>query len=297
MQIIYEPKLSERTTLRLGGKAIAEVRLSEIDDIDALPQTLQKLGGSIFVLGGGSNLLVCDADLPIVFLKTNFKDAPQIIYKDDKQARVTVGAGVRLPRFLGMCAKHGLSGLEGLCGIPGTVGGAIAMNAGSFGDETCPHLESVTIYSPETGIIDIASQDFSYGYRRFSFQNTVGVKSWFLIIKATFILTQWTMDGIKERMFHDFFKKKSTQPIKAWSAGCVFKNPAPDKPAGMLLEQCGFKGKSEGGMAFSSLHANFLINEGKGSSAAAFSLIEAAKQCVEKQMGLRLETEVKILCP
>ncbi len=297
MNVIYEPKLSERTTLRLGGKAIAEVRLSEIDDIPLLLGTLQKLGGSIFILGGGSNLLVSDADLPFVFVKGNFKEAPQIIHREEKKVWMTVGGGVRLPRFLGMCAKHGLSGLEGLCGIPGTVGGAIAMNAGSFGQETCPALESVLIYSPETGIKEVPSRLFSYGYRKFSFHNSVGIKSWFLIIKATFILTQWTMDGIKERMFLDFFKKKSTQPVKAWSAGCVFKNPAPDAPAGKLLEQCGFKGKKLGGMAFSSLHANFLINEGKGTSAAAFELIAQAKACVQEQMGISLETEVKILYP
>ncbi len=297
MEIIYEPRLSERTTLRLGGKAIAEVRLSEIDDIHILPQTLQKLGGTIFVLGGGSNLLVSDEDLPWVFLRPNFKSAPEVLEKEPDKVTISVGAGVRLPRFLAVCAKLGLSGLEGLCGIPGTVGGAIAMNAGSFGHETCARLKSIILYSLETGLIEVQAQDFFYGYRQFFFQKSVGITSWFFIVKATFILTPWPMDGIKERMFHDFFKKKSTQPVKAWSAGCVFKNPAPDKPAGMLLEQCGFKGKKLGGMAFSNMHANFLINEGKGSSTAAFTLIEEARKCVKEQTGLSLETEVKILCP
>ncbi len=297
MQIIYEPKFSERTTLRLGGKAIAELRLTEEEDIFALEKEHASLGGDIFILGGGSNLLVSDADLPLTIVRPLFKFPPRIIKSAEEKVWISVGSGVRLPRFLGVCAKLGLSGLEGLCGIPGTVGGAIAMNAGSFGTQTCEHLESITIYSPVTGILQIKNENFSYGYRKFTIDVLQGISTWFFVIDATFVLTQASMNGIKKKMFQDFFKKKSTQPVRAWSAGCVFKNPASDKAAGMLLERCGFKGKSRGGMAFSSVHANFLINEGKGSSAAAFELIEEAKESVKNAFGIGLEAEVKIVCP
>ncbi len=297
MQIIYEPKFSERTTLRLGGKAIAEVRLTEELDESALKEKIDSLGGDIFVLGAGSNLLVSDEDLGLTVLRPLFKFGPKIIKEEQGKVWVSVGSGHKLPRLIGFCAKHGLSGLEGLCGIPGTVGGAIAMNAGSFGSETCAHLDCITIYSPATGVLQVKPTAFSYGYRKFSLSILEGLNTWFFVIDATFILTQASMNGIKKKMFQDFFKKKSTQPVRAWSAGCVFKNPAPDKAAGMLLEQCGFKGKSMGGMAFSSLHANFLINEGKGSAAAALELIEEAKDCVKKRFAIELETEVKIVCP
>ncbi len=297
MQIIYEPKFSERTTLRLGGKAIAELRLTEKLDEDALTKKLAELGGDIFVLGAGSNLLVSDEDVGLTLLRPLFKGEPRIIQEREGKVLLSVGSGVRLPRLLGACAKLGLSGIEGLCGIPGTVGGAIAMNAGSFGHETCSAIASIKVYSPHTGIVELGPDDFSYGYRKFSIASLQEINSWFFIIEATFILTPSNMDGIKKRMSLDFLKKKSRQPIKAWSAGCVFKNPAPDAPAGMLLEQCGFKGKNLGGMAFSSLHANFLINEGQGSATAAFELIEQAKQAVRERFAIELETEVKILCP
>ncbi len=297
MQIIYEPKLSERTTLRLGGKARAEIRLTETLDEDALTKKIAALDADVFILGGGSNLLVCDEDINLTLLRPLFKDAPRIIKRQGEKVWVRVGSGLRLPRLLGMCAKEGLSGLEGLSGIPGTVGGAIAMNAGSFGHETCAAIASLKIYSPSTGVVELTPDDFSYGYRKFTVELLPKINSWFFIIEATFILTQSHMDGIKKRMNLDFLAKKSRQPIRAWSAGCVFKNPSPETPAGMLLDKCGFKGKSLGGMAFSSLHANFLINEGKGSATAALELIEEAKQKVKERFALELETEVKIVCP
>ncbi len=297
MHIIYEPKLSERTTLRLGGKAIAEIVLTEEFNEIALTKKIAELGGDVFVLGAGSNLLVSDEDVGLTLLKPLCKKSPHIIKEENGKVWITVGSGVRLPRFLGACAKFGLSGIEGLCGIPGTVGGAIAMNAGSFGHETCTNIESLKIYSPHTGIIQIKSGDFSYAYRKFSIASLQNLSSWFFIIEATFVLTQSDMNGIKKRMTLDFFEKKSKQPVHAWSAGCIFKNPAPDKAAGMLLEQCGFKGKSLGGMRFSSLHANFLINEGNGSASAAFELIKEAQEKVKERFSVELETEVKILCP
>ncbi len=297
MQIIYEPKLSERTTLRLGGKAIAEIRLTDALDEDALTKKIDALGGNILVLGAGSNILASDADLDITLLRPLFPAAPRIIKQEQDKVWLTVGSGVRLPRLLGACAKLGLSGLEGLCGIPGTVGGAIAMNAGSFGHETCANIFSMKIYSPKTGILQLHQGDFSYGYRRFFIPSLQQMDTWFFVMEATFILTQTHMNGIKKRMFLDFLQKKSKQPIRAWSAGCVFKNPAQDKPAGMLLEQCGFKGKTKGGMAFSDMHANFLINEGKGSAKAAFELIKEAQESVKERFQIELETEVKIVCP
>ncbi len=297
MQIISQPKFSERTTLRLGGKAIAEVRLTEKVDEDALTKTLQDLGGTVFVLGGGSNLLVSDEDLNLTLVRPLFSDEPKIVKTVGDKVWITVGSGMRLPRFLGRCAKLGLSGLEGLCGIPGTVGGAIAMNAGSFGTETCAHLDSLIIFSPRTGIVRIDTEGFSYGYRKFFIPELASIDTWFFIIEATFVLTQTSMNGIKKVMSLDFLMKKSRQPVSAWSAGCIFKNPAPEKSAGMLLDQCGFKGKGKGGMRFSSLHANFLINEGKGCSEAAFELIQEAQDTVKERYGIDLELEVKSLCP
>ncbi len=297
MKIIYEPMLSERTSIRLGGKAIAELRLTELEEVFSASDLIKQLGGNVFILGGGTNILASDENLPLVLLKNSYRAAPEIVHREQNNIWVTVGTSFPMPRFLAFCAKQGLSGLEGLSGIPGSVGGAIAMNAGSFGTQTCEHLESINLYSENTGIIKVNSQEFFYGYREFKLKKSIETQSWFLLLEATFILTLEEMSGITKERTLDYLKKKSRQPIKDNSAGCVFKNPAPDKPAGLLLEKCGFKGKRLGGMQFSPIHANFLINTGMGTSEEAFQLIAMAKEKVQEEFGLVLQTEVKILCP
>ncbi len=294
LQIIDKPRLSERTTMHLGGHAIAEIRIKDNFDEQELSSSVKNLADNVLILGAGSNILASDEDLNIVLLKPYFTPKIEISKVTEKQTFIRVSGNVKLGRLVGKCASLGLSGLEGLCGIPGTVGGAIAMNAGSFGSETCKHLHSVEIYSPQTGIVTINSSEIKYAYRTFCIDK---INSWFFVIYATFVLTNSSTSVIKEEMFLNFFKKKSTQPVNAWSAGCLFKNPSADHPAGKLLDQCGFKGKGKGGMIFSPKHANFLINEGNGSASAAFDLMAEAKEAVLKRFGFTLTPEVKILCP
>lgn len=292
LEIMNSPLLAERTTLRLGGKAIAEICVSEAVDTLKLSTACDALGGKAFVLGAGSNLLAADGNLPVVLVRPMFTQTLSVNEGEGGKMLVRVGAGVRLPRLLGKCARWGLSGLEGLCGIPGTVGGAVAMNAGSYGCETGTYIHSVRIFSPALGLVDVAAEYLNFGYRR---MEITGLNAWFLVIHVTFALTQLSRNGITKAMRHNFFKKKSTQPVQAWSAGCVFKNPGPDTSAGKLLEDAGFKGKKLGGMAFSPLHANFLVNEGKGSATAAFELLEQAQEAVKAQCGIALEREVRVL--
>jgi UDP-N-acetylmuramate dehydrogenase len=185
-----------------------------------------------------------------------------------------------------------LSGFEGLTGIPGTVGGAVAMNAGSYGCEIAPLLHSLRIWSPGTGLKNIFPGQWKFAYRYFGLTETEEI---FFILSASFCLTSASSNGIRDSMRINFLKKKSTQPVLAWSAGCAFKNPSPELSAGKLLDEAGFKGKRLGGMAFSSMHANFLVNEGKGSASAAFELLDQAREVVQRRNGVRLHLEIKVL--
>lgn len=292
LEIRYSPSLSERTTLRLGGTAIAEILLHDQQDALLLKEALKTTGGTPCILGAGSNILAQDGTLPITLVRPVISGEPDIIGQNDSEVYVRVSAGMRLPRLLAFCASRGLSGLEGLCGIPGTVGGAVAMNAGSYGCEVCSRLYEVEIFEPEKGdVCRIQKGSFKYAYRSFKIEN---MASRFLILGATFVLTPGESDGIKQKMSLNFFKKKSTQPVKAHSAGCVFKNPPQGPSAGKLLDDAGFKGRKLSGMAFSSIHANFLINEGGGTSAVAFELISQAKEAVRTRFGIELETEVRV---
>ena len=151
------PWLAPRTTLRVGGTALAEIVLERLEDVPLLGERLRALGGTPLVLGAGSNILAQDGELPLVLVRPQLTHGPEIVGEAGGKVLVRAGAGVPLPRLLRFCAVHGLSGLEGLVGIPGSVGGAIAMNAGAHGvdvrknnkNTSCYHWNSA--YSQRTG--------------------------------------------------------------------------------------------------------------------------------------------------
>ena len=284
--------LSSLTTLRLGGRAAAEFRLDSEDDLDACGKRISSLGLPVHVLGGGSNILACDGELPLLLVRPNFRQHPEILGEEGDKVIVRAGASVRLPHLLARCAGWGLSGFEGLTGIPGTVGGAVAMNAGACGCEIVPLLHSLRIWSPGKGLQDISPGQWEFAYRYFGLTE---VEEYFFIISTSFCLTRASSNGIRECMRLNYFKKKSTQPVLAWSAGCAFMNPSPESSAGKLLDEAGFKGKRLGGMAFSPLHANFLVNEGQGSADAALELLAQAREAVQRRNGVNLQLEIKVL--
>ena len=294
MREMPAPFLAPRTTLRIGGTAIAELVLERHEDLYLLTDKVKALGGKPLVLGAGSNILAQDGELPLVLIRPFFNDGPLIVGEHEGKVLVRAGAGIPMARLLRFCAVNGLSGLEGLVGIPGSVGGAVAMNAGSHGTETCKNIYNIQAFVDNT-IQRISVDALQYGYRTLRIN---GKKNDFIVLEATFGLTRTARDGICSCMRHNFFEKKSKQPVTAWSAGCVFKNPSPEMSAGRLLDEAGFKGRKLGGMAFSSLHANFLINEGRGSATAALALLQEARQAVRQRFGIELEPEVRIVpCP
>lgn len=285
-----EPRLSDLTTLRIGGKAICCIVLENRDDYYLLDEKVRKLGGKPFWLGKGSNILAKEGIHPFILIQQNEGREPEIISDQNGAVIVKAGAGMPLPRLLRFCLKHGLSGLENLCGIPGSVGGAIAMNAGSFGSETYDVLTSVEIWA-QGEFIQISREDIAAGYRCFHLPCAYRDA---LVTNAFFALTRTGNDDIFNRMSHNFLTKKFRQPVEKKSAGCVFKNPASGISAGKLLDVAGFRGRKLGGMGFSAKHANFLINEDKGSASAALDLLEMAKENVARQHGIKLELEVRV---
>ena len=299
MREIPAPLLAERTTLRLGGRAIAELVLETSEDALALDEQLARLGGEPLIIGRGSNLLAGDGELPLVLVRPQFASGPEIIGEQrdagNDKVLVRAGAAVPLARLLRFCVRNGLSGLEGLVGIPGSVGGAVAMNAGSFGVETCNCVESLKLLLASK-IVDVDSCAMQSAYRSLAILEANGKKrSDFLVLEAIFGLTRAAKGGIAERMNLNFFEKKSKQPVTAWSAGCAFRNPAPGVAAGRLLELAGFRGRRLGGMAFSPMHANFLVHEGGGSAEAALALLSEARETVRQRFGYELEPEVRIV--
>ncbi len=309
LELARGPKLAERTSLRLGGTALAEVRMTRLADLDALPDCLARLGGEPVVLGYGTNILAHDGELPLVIMSSNFvgedEQGPKILGDVEidgaPHTLVTVPASMSLPRLLARLAVWGLSGLEGLAGVPSSVGGAVAMNAGSYGCEMGPSLHSVTIFTPRLGIVRLQRGEFSFAYRQFKPYCVSGTE-WFMVASIELALQRAPSQSIKARMRECHEKKRSTQPIWAHSAGCVFRNPVNEAgisvSAGKLLDEAGMRGVSLGHMAMSEVHANFLVNNAhgyEGRSADAFALLDMAKERVYDKFAIMLECEVKVL--
>jgi len=294
LEVIDKPSLKERTSLRLGGNAIALVTLGVETDLELLPDFLEEYGGKPFVIGRGSNILAEDGDLPLVLLTLSSQQPPRILHDEEEYAIIAVPAPLPLPLLLHFASEQALVGLEGLMGIPGTVGGAVAMNAGSFGSEIGSFIEDITLFTPEHGLFKKAADEINCSYRNFAFSGQA-LTPYFIIWEVTLKLYRSDKQAILERMKEFMHKKQDTQPIADASAGCIFKNLNPETPAGALLEKCGFKGKRLGGMCFSPIHANFMINQGNGTSAEALELIDLAKAAVKTNFGHTLDLEVKVI--
>lgn len=286
LDVRQRPLLKELTTLGLGGAALAEAVVRAEADLDELGRFMAGSGGRPFVLGGGSNLLAEDHDLDLVLVAVRNAGTPE---RDGNTLRC--GAGMRLPGLLKFCEEAGLSGLEALAGIPGSVGGAVAMNAGSYGTEIKDALARIRLWTPQRGLFWVEARDCAFGYRHFSPPEGTGRP---LVFEAEFALSPAEPGAVRAKVRETLDQKKATQPIAARSAGCVFKNPL-GQSAGRLLDEAGFKGKRLGNMGFSDLHANFLVNLGGGRSAEALELLDSARTAVFERFGTRLELEVIVL--
>lgn len=190
-----------------------------------------------------------------------------------------------------------MGGLTGLAGIPGLLGGAVAGNAGSFGDDIKGCLSGVSLFSPALGRVSLQAGELEMGYRHFNLPQldgeAAGPRDWFIIEGAEFNCAKANPDLLRDRFGECLAQKRRSQPVGEAGAGCIFKNPS-EGPAGKLLDEAGFKGRARGGMSFSELHANFMVNDGSGTSAQAFELIDEAREAVRQAFGVRLELEVKV---
>lgn len=291
LELIPNPSLAERTTLGLGGTAEVEVVIRDRQDLDELATFLTTETLRPFVIGEGSNLLASEGALDVALIRVDTSPGPERVEKIGDKLIVRCGAGQRLPGLLGWAQMAGLTDLEGLTGIPGSIGGAVAMNAGSYGVEFGEAITRVQLWSPAQGLFWLNADQCEFGYRHFS-PGIHGGKC--VIWEVELALTESTPKSVRKSMQEVYEKKKATQPVTAKTAGCVFKNPE-GKSAGLLLDQAGMKGVRLGGMAFSDIHANFLTNVGGGTSKEALELIEHARTAVKERFDINLEMEVIVL--
>ncbi len=272
--------LKELTTFGIGGPAKYFLAAQDIETLQAALLYCKEENIPYYIVGKGSNLLFDDKGFPglVIANRIHFLQKPQ-------ENTWHVGAGYSFSLLGSQTARQGWAGLEFASGIPGSVGGAVYMNAGANGAETCQCLVSVDYITPEGEFLCIPKEELTFSYRFSSFQEKEGV-----IVGATFCLTPSSEARQKQLTIIEYRKK--TQPYDAKSAGCVFRNPSCSH-AGALIDQSGLKGKTLGGAQVSNLHANFLINTGSATASDILKLIEQVREEVKNQTGYELEPEVR----
>ncbi len=288
---LNEP-LSRHTSFRIGGPADILAYPVDRNDLVALLREAKKRNLSCFVLGGGTNLLVRDGGFRGVVISVQRMNAIRIEREYHAVGgtfiTVYVEAGVVLSRLLLFAAEEGLTGLEFAVGIPGTIGGALCMNAGTAGGEIGDIVDSVTMVSPEGEVITRGREQMEFGYR------TARVPAGHVIVDAKVVLRRGDRTKIMAQVKELMETRKQRQPWGQPSAGSVFKNPQ-DESAGKLIESAGLKGKTVGGAQVSDKHANFIVNTGNARAADVLALMEIVKKAVLEHRGVRLEPEIKII--
>jgi UDP-N-acetylmuramate dehydrogenase len=291
MKTTVQPLFRELTTLRLGGHVRCLLVPESDGEYEALPREAERFGGRLYVLGRGSNILAEDGEHDLVLIRRPCLADPSVVREKSGKVMVAVDGGMGLAGFMSWCIRHGCSGLEPLAGIPGSIGGAVAMNAGSHGCEWFDHIHAIRVWTPEGGVFWVEREACKAGYRRFDFQGHDGI---FAVLGVLMTMKKDGREAIQERVRGWFLRKKSVQPLTAATAGCVFKNPL-NRSAGRLLDEAGFRGRALGGMRFSPVHANFLENVHQGTSAQAMELMSRATEAVRDRFGVLLEREVEIV--
>ena len=268
------------THVRIGGPARWLVEPYAETDVAALVAVCRHEDVPLRVLGGGSNLLIGDAGVPGVVV---LLEKLNRVVRDEN--RLTAGAGVSLPTLLRNARELGLAGLEALTGIPATVGGVVAMNAGTREGETFDRLLSLTIIEPDGSIRVLGRDEFHPTYR----DGGLGAG---IVVHATFELEPDDPKAIYAR-FETYLKyRNATQPVTERSVGCVFRNP-PGDSAGRMIERAGCKLMRRGGIVVSAKHANYFVNEGDGTCADFLALMDAVRERIAREFHTELVAEVK----
>jgi len=283
----YDEPLSSHTSFRIGGPADIFISPESVEDLQVIfAHTMET---PVFILGEGTNLLVNDEGFRgiVISLKESFKAVKGVTFSHNQEtALLKAGAGVKLSYLAKHSARHSLTGMEGLVGIPGSLGGALTMNAGAEGMEIGQVIKSLTRVTREGETQVLKKKDLAFEYRKTIFPPGGGV-----IVEAELELRKGDRIAIQEAMDGYLLKRSHKQPLSLPNSGSIFKNP-PGQTAGKLIETAGLKGANVGDAAVSLKHANFIVNKGHASASEVMQLIEHVQSVVKEKTGIELEKEI-----
>lgn len=282
MKIEKNKSLAQFITYQTGGAADFLCVCESLDDLEEALCFAGEKGLEYLVLGGGSNILFSDDGFRglIILNKIN--------YLNFNGETVSIGSGYSLAKLVSEMTKKGLSGLEFLAGISGTIGGAVFGNAGSWGRSVSEVVKTVKVYTPDGDVVELLPNELEFGYRK----SNIGERN-LIILEVDLSLKKDDPRKIKSRISENLKKKSETQP-KEKSCGSFFKNPK-GHSAGELIEKAGLKRKKIGGAQISEKHANFILNLGNAKSSDIYELAQAAKKAVKEKFEIELEEEVKLI--
>ena len=278
--------MKNHTTFKIGGKAAFFIEPKNEGEIAEVLSAVKVFNKRFLVIGNGSNMLISDDEIDCVFIYIGEK-LSEVKLLDENRIRCESGA--LLSKACNFALENSLTGMEELFGIPGSVGGAVYMNAGAYGGEIKDVILSCTTMDTDGNIHTYRKEelDLSYRHSRFSDKDEV-------ILSADFCLEKGDKDEIKAEMKDFLSRRKDKQPVEFPSAGSVFKRPE-GYFAGALIENCGLKGKQIGGAQVSEKHAGFIINRGNATAKDVLSLIELCQNTVKEKTGVLLEPEIRCL--
>ena len=283
--IKVNPSLSRYTTYKVGGLVSLIVYPKNVDCLITLMKIIKKYHVKYFILGNGSNVLFSDDLYEGIIIKLDKFDS--IEFNDNI---VEVGAGYSLIKLSLECAKKGLSGLEFASGIPGTVGGAVFMNAGAYNAEMKNVVKSVTVLTPTLKVIRLTNLEMKFKYRESFLQHHRG----YICLGATLKLGKSERSILEEIIKERKLARKRTQPLEYPSAGSVFRNP-PGLYSGQLIEDLGLKGYQVGGAMISPKHANFIINTGNAKASDIKEIIDYVKEKAKEKYKINLRVEQRLI--
>lgn len=278
--------LANHTTIKIGGPADILIEPSSVENLQKVMELINQHQVKWRAIGRGSNLLVSDKGIEGVVIKLG----SGLDELEVDGTELTVGGGYSLVRLSTFISKQGLSGLEFASGIPGSVGGAVYMNAGAHGSDISKILTKAFILFEDGKLEWISNEEMEFSYRTSVLQN----KRPGIVINAVFQLAEGNKEKIQSEMKKNKDYRKDTQPWNFPCAGSIFRNPLPNY-AGRLIEEAGLKGHSIGGAKISEMHGNFIVNSGNATAQDVLDLIQFVKDKIYENKGVKMETEVEII--
>lgn len=291
-QVLFDEPMSRHTTFGIGGPADALVTIKTDQQIKELAGWTRERGYPLMIVGAGSNLVVRDGGVRGLVLKfgNGFEAIEQATHATPNgSAMVTAGAGVLVRRLGKYALDHGLAGLNFALGIPGTVGGALRMNAGAWGACMADTTSSIAVLSQNGDIVTMGKEQLRFSYRRLDLEEGT------VILRGQFELRRADRESLRKEAIQMQRKRRSSQPLSLPSAGSIFQNPPGGMSAGEMIDRAGLKGLGIGGAEVSTKHANFIVNKGHAKASDVLALIRRIQETVFGRFGVNLEPEVTIV--